>query len=390
MKLFLALFTFLYPVRLLNSAQQSNFIFLASGSSTDDKNSKAHGPCHFVLRLFALLCLLFSFQSSVVGAGTSGDLIQTIIGPTDLGIANVDSVSAGWAHTMYVKADGTLWGMGWNYYGQLGDGTTTDRPSPVQIATNVASVSTGEYYTMFVKNDGTLWGMGSNWLGQLGDGTTTDRQSPVQIATNVASVSAGGRHTMFVKNDDTLWGMGSNSSGQLGDGTTTDRQSPVQIATNVASVSAGGGFLIISHTMFVKNDGTLWGMGNNSSGQLGDGTTTDRPSPVQIATNVASVSAGGGEGAMTDGHTMFVKNDDTLWGMGSNANGRLGDGTTTDRPSPVQIATNVASVSAGEKCTIFIKTDNTLWGTGYNPLANLGTLDFVDRLIPSQFDYQVI
>ena len=90
-------------------------------------------------------------------------------------------VSAGSAHTMILKTDGTLWGTGGNGSGQLGDGTTTDRSTPVQIMTGVAAVSAGSEHTMILKTDGTLWGTGSNWLGQLGDGTTTDRSFPVKI-----------------------------------------------------------------------------------------------------------------------------------------------------------------------------------------------------------------
>ena len=142
--------------------------------------------------------------------------------------------------------------MGSNYSGQLGDGTTTDRNTPVQVvATGVASVSAGGYHTLFVKTDGSLWAMGSNYSGQLGDGTTTDRNTPVQVvATGVASVSAGGYHTLFVKTDGSLWAMGNNFDGQLGYGTITNRGiSPVQVATGVAAAAAGG-----SHSLFLSGE----------------------------------------------------------------------------------------------------------------------------------------
>ena len=135
---------------------------------------------------------------------------------------------------------GTLWAMGFNNYGQLGDGTTTGRLTPVQVATGVSSVEAGEYHSLFVKTDGTLWAMGNNRGGELGDGTTaTERLTPVQVATGVSSVAAGADHSLFVKTDGTLWAMGDNARGQLGDGTRTGQLTPVQVATGISSVAAG-------------------------------------------------------------------------------------------------------------------------------------------------------
>jgi hypothetical protein len=117
----------------------------------------------------------------------------------------------------------------------------------VQVATGVSQVSAGGYHSLFIKSDGTLWAIGANDVGQLGDGTTTVRSTPVQIATGVSQVSAGGYHSQFLKNDGTLWAMGLNGEGQLGDGTTTGQSIPVQVATHVAQVSAGR-----FHTLFLQ------------------------------------------------------------------------------------------------------------------------------------------
>jgi alpha-tubulin suppressor-like RCC1 family protein len=274
--------------------------------------------------------------------------------------APVGSISTKFESTFFLKTDGTLWATGYNYNGQLGDGTTTDRSNFEQVATGVASVAAADSFTMFVKTDHTLWAMGSNELGQLGDGTTTARSTPEQVATGVASVAVGAGHTMFVKTDGTLWAVGNNDDGQLGDGSTTSRSTPEQVATGVASVSAGYG-----HTMFVKTDGTLWATGLNNHGQLGDGTTANRSTPEQIASGVASVTAG-------DAHTLFVKTDETLWAAGLNESGQLGDGTTTNRSTFEQVASGVILVAAGVDHTMFIKTDGTLWGTGDDFSGELG------------------
>jgi len=292
------------------------------------------------------------------------------------------AICAGYFHTIAIKTDGSLWAWGQNTFGQLGDGTTTDRNSPVQIgtATNWASISAGYYHTIATKTDGTMWAWGYNYEGELGDGTNADKNSPIQIgtATNWASISAGQNHTIAIKTNGSLWAWGSNQLGQLGDGTNIYKNSPVQIgtATNWASISAGHKF-----TIAIKTDGSLWAWGNNSENQLGDGTTTNKNTPVQIgtATNWASISAG-------YFHTIAIKTDASLWAWGYNGYGQLGDGTTTNKNTPYQIgtSTNWASISAGNAHTIAIKTDRSLWAWGWNYYGQLGDGGNTNRNSPVQ------
>jgi alpha-tubulin suppressor-like RCC1 family protein len=283
--------------------------------------------------------------------------------------AAVSAVAAGDSQSLFVKTDGTLWAMGNNDYGKLGDGTTTHRASPVQVTSGVSAVATGTFHSLFVKTDGTLWAMGFNQYGQLGDGTKTQRVSPVQVASGVRSVAAGQQDSLFVKIDGTLWAMGLNQYGELGDGTTTPRTSPVPIASGVRSVSSG-----YNHSLFLKTDGSLWAMGYNQYGELGDGTTILRSTPVLVASGVTAMAAGFQS-------SRFVKNDGTLWAMGFNQDGNLGDGTTTQRISPVQIASGVSAVAAE---SLFVKVDGTLWAVGPNPYGNLGDGTMTQRISPVQ------
>jgi alpha-tubulin suppressor-like RCC1 family protein len=274
--------------------------------------------------------------------------------------SDVVAVTAGWYHSLFVKADGALWAMGRNSYGQLGDGTTIDKNLPVNGASNVVAVAAGYDHSLFVKADGTLWVMGHNGNGQLGDGTYDDKYQPVNVASDVVAVAAGNGYSLFVKADGTLWAMGANWAGQLGDGTGVEKYQPVKVANNVVAMAGGD-----NHSLFVKADGTLWAMGYNLYGELGDGTSDDKYQPVNVASDVVAVTACGA-------HSLFVKADGTLWAMGWNSYGQLGDGTYDDKYQPVNVASDVVAMAAGYYHSLFVKADGTLWAMGYNGYGGLG------------------
>ena len=157
-----------------------------------------------------------------------------------LGISS--SVAAGYYHSLFLKEDGSLWAMGYNGEGQLGNGEQNwnANSSPVQVVdSGVVQVAAGNEHSLFLKDDGSLWAMGYNWTGQLGNGNTENQTTPVQVVdSGVAQVAAGESHSLFLKDDGSLWAMGYNNYGQLGNGN-IGQTSPVQVVdSGVAQVAA--------------------------------------------------------------------------------------------------------------------------------------------------------
>jgi alpha-tubulin suppressor-like RCC1 family protein len=197
-----------------------------------------------------------------------------------------------------------LQGWGYNAYGAVGDGSTIDRSSPVQIGalTTWSQIATNSVHSMATKIDGTLWTWGHNNRGQLGNGEPVGTypsgrvSSPVQVGagTTWSKISAGYEHSLAIKTDGTLWSWGGNYGdgyGLLGLGDTNSRSSPVQVgALTTWSQIFGGGV----QSMAIKTDGTLWSWGDNGSGRLGLSDSTRRSSPVQVGalTTWLNIAAG--------------------------------------------------------------------------------------------------
>ena len=198
-------------------------------------------------------------------------------------------------HSLILKNNGTLWGTGYNEFGELDLGDTNSRTTFTQITTNandIKQIYCGHYHTLILKNDGTLWGCGRNTEGQLGLGDTTNRKTFTEITTNadnVKSVYCGGYHTFILENDGTLWGTGRNSNGQLGLGDGNNRTTFTEITTNVDDIKTinCGEY----YTFILKNDGTLWSCGENDYGQLGLGDKTSKTTFTKITTNTDDIKS---------------------------------------------------------------------------------------------------
>jgi alpha-tubulin suppressor-like RCC1 family protein len=274
------------------------------------------------------------------------------------------AVEAGDSHSLALKADGTVWAWGANAQGQLGDGSMTQRSAPVQVTglSDVVALAAGMSHTLAVKRDGSVWAWGSNSNGQLAEPTTTIRRLvPTQIAglADVIGVAAGESHSLALKRDGTVCAWGNNSSGQIGDGTTTRRTSPTCLMlTGVAAIAAGG-----SHSAALKTDGntsgSLWTWGANARGQLGDGSTTHRLEPIAILTDAIHVGLG-------FEHSMAILADRSLVAWGRNAEGALGDGTQVERgrPTPVPGMTELTGISGARRFSVLTTADRSVWTSG--------------------------
>jgi alpha-tubulin suppressor-like RCC1 family protein len=329
-------------------------------------------------------------QTSVIGWGynASGQLGD---GNADTSFAAVpmqdlDSVKALAADSGYalaLRTDGSVWAVGDNSIGQVGLATvlTASVPVPVPGLSSVVAVAAGEINGYALTSDGTVWASGPNDNGQLGDGTTTASRvfQPVPGLSHVVGISAGLEVAYALLADGTVWGWGKNGNGQLGQGTTSSQSAtPVKVMglTNVTAIASEGRTVIA-----LLADGTLRTWGYNANGQLGDGTTTDSALPVQPI-GIAGVAALATN--MANDTSYAIRADGSLWAWGYNHYGQVGDGTRTDRLKPFQVPglAGVTAVSPGRGNTFAVLSDGTLrgWGAGNN--GDLGTGNETDQLSP--------
>ena len=255
-----------------------------------------------------------------------------------------------------VGPGGSVWAFGHNTDGQLGNGSRADdfSPAPVPGLTGITQVSAGAYDTLAVRSDGTVWAWGSNLYGELGDGTMTDRLTPKQVRglSGITQVSAGTYYTLAVRSDGTVWAWGLNGNGELnGSANKTVQLTPEQVPglSGITQVATDG-----FHTLALRSDGTVWAWGLNGNGEVGDGTTTTRFSPVPLSLSAVTQIAVGSE------TSAAIRSDGTLLTWGDDNTGGLDLGTVrwsvNPTPSPAIGLTWVSQIAFGEGYGLALST----------------------------------
>ena len=332
--------------------------------------------------------IMMAWGTNVLGnLGINSSTITSAVSPTSIPTNRLDkwdSVSSGACHVL-ARNSGVLWAWGSNGYGRLGDNTSSNKSSPVSVVggfTDWSTFTAGSSHSTAIRTNGTLWAWGRNNSGQLGDLTITSMSSPVSVVggfTDWYQVSAGSYTTTALRSNGTVWAWGQNNSGQIGDGTVVAKSSPVSVVggfTDWCQVSSSG-----SHTIALRTNGTAWAWGCNGQGRLGDNTILNKSSPVSVVggfTDWCQASAGAQ-------HSAAIRTNGTLWVWGYSAQGRLGDNTTVDKSSPVSVVggfTDWCQVSMNRFSTVALRTNGTAWAWGSNSGGRLGDGTTTSRSSP--------
>lgn len=292
------------------------------------------------------------------------------------GLNNCTSVSAGSGYSLALKDDGTVWAWGNNYHGTLGDGSYDNHLTPARVKNldDITDVSSRGSHCLALEDDGTVWAWGLNNNGQLGDGTQNagkplGKNIPVRVnISNVKAIATGGIFSAALKDDGTVWAWGSNKFGVLGYEENRSSTIPVQIPglSNITKITGG-----LGHMLALKDDGTVWAWGDNDHCRLGNETASEFNgftgvwTPVKVGglSNIVDISAG-------NVHSMALDSDGTVYCWGQNSDGQIGEGSEVSYEHYVPITVNglkdIRNISCGGRNSMAIDSRGQLWAWGAN------------------------
>jgi alpha-tubulin suppressor-like RCC1 family protein len=317
--------------------------------------------------------------------GQLGQGTQTSYSATPLNVTGTtiwSKVSAGSGFIVAIQSNGTLWAWGDNFSGQLGTASLTSTSSPVLVSgpagASWATVSAGAAHALGITTTGQLYAWGANTQGQLGNNSTTNVSSPVNIGTfaSWALVALNGQNSLAITTTGQLYAWGLNSSGQLGDNTNTGKSSPILVSgpTNTSWSAVGGGR---DHSLGITITGQLYAWGSNTFGQLGDITVVSKSSPILVSgpatTSWSSISGG-------TGHSLGITTTGQLYAWGQNGFGQLGDITIVNKSSPILVSgpatTSWSAVTCGLSHSLAFTQTGQLyaWGFGTSGQVGIGSI----------------
>ena len=302
-----------------------------------------------------------------LGDGTTTDRTSGLVGVP--GVSNILDLSCGDAHSILLTSAGQVLGAGWNNAGQLGSMTlSTSNFAAIAGISNAMDAGCGFAHTAVVTREGRCIVFGDNSFGQLGDGSTSSNQVPTPVpgVSNAVRVACGPQRTMVVTSSGQCLGFGRNSFGQLGDGTTTTRSNLALVSgvSNAIDVACGD-----THTLVLASTGQVLSFGNNQYGQLGRSAflLSSNPELVPSLSNATSVACG-------LNHSVVSSAAGAVFTFGRNQHGQLGDDTLVDRQAPQAISglSNAIKAVAGYDTSYLFERGGDVLAFGKNDFGQLG------------------